>query len=74
MSEPLDIGVVIEMSQYKVARAYLKPQKKLLDAAKETGMNGEYFPIIFTKEKFGEFDLCTKCFTDFMNLTNTPLT
>lgn len=61
------IGVVVGIKNYRVSRAYIRPSKKLLEAASAEECT-EYFPITFEKEIFGEIDLCTNCFGDFIKL------
>lgn len=58
-----EIGVVVDISRFRVTRGYIRPSRLLREAA-----NTEYFPLMFTEQFGGEIDLCDQCFAAFMKL------
>lgn len=69
---PNEIGVVLSISRFMTREGYIRPPKKLLDATKESGWEGEYFPLAFTEKLGGAIDLCAGCFKEFMDLKVAP--
>ena len=66
IENPNEIGVVLEVSRYRLKSGYIRPEGSLLKGIQEE--KKEYLPIEFRDYHVRDIDLCTDCSGKFMEI------